>query len=84
VSGYTHCRGCGQPLADDYDNPERDDGLCLTLGSKNLDCTERFGRWWQATHPEEKKNFAEATRGKDSWKSPLWSVKVDEWLAATR
>lgn len=77
VSNYTHCRGCGVELPAEASS--RDDGLCCHAEG---DCTDKCAMWHDLYDKDEKQLTARF--GPQFWKSPLWSVAIDEWLAATR
>lgn len=77
VSNYTHCRGCGGWL--DPKTGQVDDGLCGKLAAAR-GCCAKFHDWLG----RERTDNLTATFGPNFWQSALWSVAIDEWLAATR
>lgn len=67
---YAHCRRCSRSLETSYSNPETEDGVCL-------DCTDRLVAF-ERTLPQQ-------SRVPDStlfWRTPAWSVLIDQWLEA--
>ena len=80
---YTHCRGCGGALR--KDSGEVDDGLCGALVAYDR-CCGKFHQWLSEKLGTEAPTSDAAFRSAEGrfWESPMWSVAIDEWLAATR
>ena len=80
MSAYTHCRGCGAAI----DFVDATDGLCSRLlpgGDYSLEvgCTHDCMEWLKAQGKPVPPLMPNVT-----WDSALWTVAIDEWLAATR